>query len=449
MSIPWYVGDIRVADLEATAGEEISILENGEMTPVRMIQPPYTGDEGVRGVQPCWSVDVTMIGASRESGFMFSFPAEPSVETVVQRSVGAWPDDVRLGSRGVVLQQHGAHSFLSLRPVPTKEVFRALFRQAGVLAEPSQPGRYAEQIIKKMGSLHGGCRILKLRGVRQLLDTLGDDSTLTKGNMHQTVMSVIPGPNGRNWRPDLYDDLILRNGQKGPLKFGTIFEVLLEKRVLRPGFIFKCPTCFKRDWYHVSEFTEEYTCRFCFTTQRVNFADKHEWQYKADGLFRIRHSAAGSVAVILSLWRFDNMALLRDGRYCTSQDLLVEDTGRRYELDFAYLFVDALDTSYDLVIGQATGFLDFTDIDMHNMAELADRFARKPYLAFSTLRDRYSDADRARLRDLSDRGYQVIPLTREELDPYDLYRRFEDAPHRYAVRLSDLADNALHLNVLR
>jgi len=71
----------------------------------------------------------------------------------------------------------------------------------------------------------------------------------------------------------------------------------------------------------------------------------------------------------------------------------------------------------------------------------------KPYLAFSTLRDRYSDADKARLRDLARRGYGVIALTREQLDPYDLFDRFKQAPHRYALGLKELSENTLHLSV--
>jgi len=54
--------------------------------------------------------------------------------------------------------------------------------------------------------------------------------------------------------------------------------------------------------------------------------------------------------------------------------------------------------------------------------------ARRPYLAFSTLKDRYSDVERERLLDLVSRGYKVIALTREELDPYDLHKRFERLP---------------------
>ena len=340
----WYVGDIHVADLEAAEGEEISILENGQMTPVKLIPPPYTADQMVRKGQLSWSVELAMSGGLRDPEFMFSFPNEPTVEAVVRRGVIGMPGAVRLGHRGIVLQQDWARSTLYLIPVPTKDVIHALFRQAGLEAEPSQPGQYAEQIVKKMGSLLGDCRVFKIRGVRQILDRLGDGSTLTKGNMYQAVMSVTPDEHGQNWRPGLYNDLILRYGQDRPLDFGTIFDVLLEKRILRPGFVFRCRMCFKDDWYHVSEFAEEYTCRFCFTPQRVNFASVHEWQYKADGLFRIPDSAQGSVAVILSLWRFEELAHGDRGRYVTSRNLAVSDTGRRFEIDYLYVVMGTFDT---------------------------------------------------------------------------------------------------------
>lgn len=231
LEIEWYVGDIHVAELKASEGEEISILENGQMTPVKVIPPPYLADETLRKGQLCWSVEITMSGGF-DPDFMFSFPNEPAVEAVVRRGVIGMPREVRLGRRGIVLQQDWARATLNLLPVPTKDVLHALFRQAGLEAEPSQPGQYAEQIVKKMGSLHGDCRVFKVRDVREILDRLGDGSTLTKGNMYQAVTSVTPDEHGQNWCPELYNDLILRYGQRRPLDFGTIFDVLLEKRIL-------------------------------------------------------------------------------------------------------------------------------------------------------------------------------------------------------------------------
>jgi hypothetical protein len=447
LEIEFYVGDIHVAEIQASEGEEISILENERMMPVKMILPPFLNEQDTVKGEFAWSVDISMTGGYLRPEWMFSFPNEPSVEAVVRRATIAMPSEVRLGRRGLVLRQDGPRSSLQLIPVATKDVFGALFRQAGLEAESSEPGRYAEQIIKKMGSLHGDCRVFKIRGVRDILDYLGKGTTLTKGNMNQIVMSELPDRDGqKNWRPELYSDLFLRGVQRHPPGFGIIFDILLEKQIIRPGFAFECRYCSKRDWYHVSEFGEEYTCRYCFTRQRVDFASTQEWQYKADGLFQIPDSAQGSVAVIISLWRFSDLTH-PNGRYVTSQNLVAKDSGRRYEIDYAFMVTGTFDTSYDLVLGQAARFGDFTDDEVRTTAEIADRFTQKPYLAFSTLKDRYSDAERERLRDLVSRDYKVIALTREELDPYFLFDRFKDTRRKHAASLEDLAIGTIQLNM--
>jgi len=440
------VGGIDVAEISAGEATEISILDEGRMTPVKVI-PPLFLYERVPYKEFSWSVEITMSGGYSETEFMFSFPNEREVEAVARRAVIG--EEARLGRRGLVVHQEWPRSIIQLVPVRTAEVFEALFRQAGLRAEPSEPGLYTEQIIKKMGSL-SDCRIFKICGVRKILDRLSDGSTLTKGNMRDIVMSTTPDKDGQiNWRPELYEDLIIRRGQKPPLDFSQIFEELLEKRIIRPGVMFKCRFCSKRDWYHVSEFAEDYTCRFCFTRQRVSFGSSLEWQYRADGLFQIPDSAQGSIAVIVSMWRFEHLGFLSGGRYVTSQKLVAESTGEEYEIDYAYVMLGTFNTSYDLVMGEATRFSEFTDQEVTKMAEIADRFRRKPYIAFSTLKDTYSDAEKSRIQNLVDRGYKVIALTREELDPYDLHERFRGLARPYVTRLEDLSANTIELNVLR
>jgi len=443
-----YAGDIDVAELLASTGEEISILDDGRMTPVKLIRPPFVAPTFERSRWSAWSIEVSMSGSYRYPELMFSLPNEPVIDPLARRGMSGMLGEVRIGQRGVIVQQHQSPHILHVSPISTNEVIHALLAQAGIEAEPSQPGRYAEQIIKKMGNLQGDCRVFKVRGVRQILDKLGEGSVLTKGNMHDIAMSTTDDKYGRNWRPELYEKLILRYGQQGALHFGNIFDELLDQRIIRPGLTFKCRTCFKEDWYHVSEFTEEYTCRYCFTSQRVKFGSAREWQYKADGLFQIRDSGQGSVAVILSLWRLEHMAH-SSGRWITSRNILTRSDGARCEIDYVYVQTGMLDTKYDLVIGQATRFGDFTDDDMKKMSGLADRFNRKPFLAFTTLRDQFSEQDKVRLRELSKRGYKVIALTREEIDPYDLHDRFDKAPHKYAVGLRELSRNTIYLNVDR
>jgi hypothetical protein len=74
--------------------------------------------------------------------------------------------------------------------------------------------------------------------------------------------------------------------------------------------------------------------------------------------------------------------------------------------------VDQFNTSYELVLGQAAKGGAFTAEDNAKMRALADRFGRRPWLSFSTLRETFSDDDKRLLNELVRDGYRVIPLTR-------------------------------------
>lgn len=270
-----------------------------------------------------------MRGASLDNSISFSFPAEPGIEKLVHQAATGMPGEVRISNHGLVLTEGfpSGHHYLS--PLRTEEMFAAIFEARGFETEISQPGRYAAEIISKMGNLHFDCRMFKVKGVRKIITRLSNGSTLTKGNMHDIVTCA--------WQADANEEPYIRRSEAGKLSFTTIFDELLEKRIIRPGFAMKCKMCFAEGWYHVSEFTEEFTCRFCFTRQRVDFGAKHEWQYKADGLFQIRDGALGSLAVVISLWRFADLSALSSGKYTSSLRLKDNQSKREYEINFVYL----------------------------------------------------------------------------------------------------------------
>ena len=441
-----YVGDIHVATLQARDGEELSTLHDSKMSPVKLIQPPYIepGDEGFK--RYTWSVEINMSGAWNQDDLTFNYPKEPAVESILRRKMHpTMPGEFRIGRSGIVLQEDSLKARFYPSPVTSKEVIQAIFKQYGITAKPSEPGQYAEQIIRKMGSLQFDCRIFKIRGVRDILDRLGNGSILTKGNMSEIVMSTQPGEYGQNWRPQLYEGLYIVPNQRGPFNFTNIFNLLLEKQIIRPGFQFKCSICFKEDWYHVSEFNEEYVCRYCFRSQRVNFGSFKEWQYKADGIFQIPDSGQGSVGVIISLWRLQEVEHSNTA-FMTSHNLSAAD-GFASEIDYAFFVSGYESSNYQMVIGQATRFGEITAQEIEKITNLADRFAKKPFLAFTTLRDGFSDNDKQRLLDLNGRGYTIIAMSREEVDPYDLYERFENAPHKYPHGLTQFSESTFHVNV--
>ena len=133
---------------------------------------------------------------------------------------------------------------------------------------------------------------------------------------------------------------------------------------------------------------------------------------------------------------------MRSGHYLTSTELKSLSDNRNFEVDYAYMCMSGVrETSYELVLGEAKGFKELKERDIEQMRALADSFSVKPYLAFSTLKDEFTEAEKVMLRALVADGYSVIALTREELDPYDLYDRFDALANKYAVTLKQFSES--------
>lgn len=436
----YYVGDIHVADIEGVTSHDHSLLVDNRLSPIRLVHPPYLNDEDTRYDENKWAVELEISNPHSVDELVCELPRIAGAREMAAWLVhGGEIGTTRLGRNGVVLLVSDARSYAFPLPIKTTDVFKQILESnTGLEAKASKPGRYAEQIIKKMGSLQFDCIIFKLAAVREIIRQLSRGSTLTKGNIAQIIKRE-PEPG----------DQVVMTDKGGGLQISRIFSELLNKRILRPGLQFSCQNCSGTDWYHVSEFAEEYTCRYCFERQRVAFdsAGVREWAYKADGLFQIRDSAQGSIASIVALWRLHHTSNLRNGRYCTGMDLYDRTGNRVAEVDFCYVETDRFRSRSEFIIGEAKNFTDITSEQVTRLTDLADRFEKKPYLAFATLKDQFDDSEKQTLRILVEKGYKVIPMTRLELDPYDLYDRFDGTRYKYITGFQDLSAACVAVNL--
>jgi hypothetical protein len=120
--------------------------------------------------------------------------------------------------------------------------------------------------------------------------------------------------------------------------------------------------------------------------------------YKSDGLFRIPDSAQGSLTTILALWRLSEVRSGFGGRCCTGVNLLGPDGNVVCEPDYCFLRVDDFSTKYDLVLGEAKGFMDYEVDKIARLTQIANNLDKKPYLAFATLKDQFNDQEKGLLR---------------------------------------------------
>ena len=162
-----------ICDLEATSGDEQSILSDGRMTPIKLMAPPFL-DKDERFAEHEWTTELMISNPYTSEDLTCQLPKAPGAEDLVRSLiVGGRLGDVRLGHNGIVVGAESHRDTVYPNPVKTSDVFRMLLEKAtGLKVVPSQAGRYAEQIIKKMGSLQFNCRVFKFRGVREVIAKL-------------------------------------------------------------------------------------------------------------------------------------------------------------------------------------------------------------------------------------------------------------------------------------
>lgn len=235
--------------------------------------------------------------------------------------------------------------------------------------------------------------------------------------------------------------------QPRPLTPEVAIDHLFEKNVFRVGLKLQCKKCGKNDWYHLTEFDVNFTCRYCFEKQHIGSLDGFggkEWHYKPDGVFMIRNAGEGSLSVILALWRLDHLVHSNNFKFITSKNIEgIPDA----EIDFVAVCTSHFQMGTVIILGEARNYVDFSGKNVTKLMEVASRFEQKPYLCFATLKDEFSDKEIKQLKRVLKKGYGLIPLTRLDLDQYDMYDRFDALRDQYAVTIEDFANNLCYINL--
>jgi hypothetical protein len=330
------------------------------------------------------------------------------------------------------------------------EVIETLFEHRGMRIEPSQPGRVAQKIIQGLNGIEG-CRIFKVKAVRDALDQLND-------GRHQTVSKLCQeiGKGLQDHPSDICLEPMKQVSQYQPRE---IIALMHRFGMIQQGWELRCETCSKRAWYPVKDLGEMFVCHWCFFQQRTPHLSSNEeaiFSYRGNGLYLAENKMEGCVPVVLCLWRlFFLSGVPAHGLFTTNVEV-AEATKERTplgELDFTYLSVPGTTANdYALVLGEARGHKNFVVEDVEKVRRICDRFEEEfekehLVLCFGTLHDSFTEAEKGLLKDLGQQGYNVMPLTRQELDPHDLFRRFEGMPHQFGMTLGRLAENTRKLNL--
>lgn len=444
----------RYLDTEKTT----NLMFDGEnLSPLSLARPTFFDDDKeYRNLKRQYSgrvywVNEIDLNDNYKNDFFFDLPYDPKINDLVSYSfVFGAHEKARLGDKGIMYYNDTLMGEITIHPLKTEKVIGELFKQRNMEISPSSAGIFTTRIIEYMGGLHG-CRVFKIRGVRDILIKLSKQQPkfgMTYGELKGVVGNRTPDVmGGPNWDNPVYKDLTLYYEQPRPLSPETVIGHLFKKNIFRAGLRFICQNCGKEDWYHLTEFDVNFTCRYCFKNQHIGSlegTDKKEWHYKSDGLFMIPNAGEGSLSVILSLWRLDHLVHSGNFKYLTSQNVKGVKDG---EVDFIASFTSHFQIGTVLVLGEARNFVDFSTKDVSKLINIGSKFEEKPYLCFATLKDKFSDKEIEQLKRVIKHGFGLIPLTRLDMDPYDLFDRFNSLKDKYAVTIEDFSMNLCSLNL--
>jgi len=144
------------------------------------------------------------------------------------------------------------------------------------------------------------------------------------------------------------------------------------------------------------------------------------------------------------LWRLHAFNHGNNFKYVTSQNIKGEKDA---EVDFIATMVNHFQVGDVLILGEARNYVDFTRKDISKLMKIGSKFFTKPYLCFATLKDKFSDNEKKELKRVIKNKFRLIPLTRLDLDPYDLHDRFNSLKNKYAVTIEEFSFNLCYLNL--
>ena len=217
-----------------------------------------------------------------------------------------WKLRVEDDALGVIIDAGDNH--ISLYPISHEVLIKKVLDYAGIKSEISQAGLITKRVIERIGGLDSGW-LFKIRGVRQLVQSLKTDEYVSKGEATRRIWSE-----GQfRSHNDLY----------GGLTTEGVFERLLKNNTFRAGLELVCEHCRLKNWLSLREIDDVWICEYCGhegqTSLQLN--DRGDWKFRKSGLFAKDNNQEGAIPVILTLLQFNKALRVHKLIYTPSLNL--------------------------------------------------------------------------------------------------------------------------------
>jgi hypothetical protein len=201
----------------------------------------------------------------------------------------------------------------------------------------------------------------------------------------------------------------------------------IEANVFRVGLEFQCSRCQRYNWYAVTEFDKQYSCKSCFSREESPRLDTTNWYYASDGLFRSSTKLDGNMTILLTLAFFQNL-LDHDVKYAPSFEYKLN--GEQHEMDFGIVASKMMRPDVEMVFGESKSGAALKEEERKKLKAFGEKTGA--YLCFCTLAEDFDDTDKEFFKELYEGGIKVIMLPRFflEMDSFEFSHFRSNNPGR-------------------
>jgi len=374
------------------------------------------------------------------AGYTLKLPYIRDLNEFYSREVSVDPWKIRTEEDSIAVIIDLDDKTETLYPIEHQTLISKVFDFAGIKVQMSQPGLIARKVIEKIGELEDA-RVLKIKGVRKILQEGSSGSTITRGEATKTI-------NENDFLK--HKRLFIEAREKAELDSNSVFDYLLKKDFFRAGLELTCEQCRLKNWLTLKSIDDFWICEYCGGQNQTSthLKTRGDWKFRKSGLFAKDNHQEGAIPVLLTLLAIKRIADHSNFTYSTALELSGENLG--CETDLCIVQYGRHD-KIEIAIGECksdSGVI--TQDDCNKLKEVAKKISSKgnmeACIIFSKTSDTFLPEEIVLFKELAKEA-KLILLTNKELEPYHIYWLEEggieeDIPEKYPHSFSDLVRNS-------
>ncbi|BBN58861.1 hypothetical protein [Hydrogenovibrio marinus] len=303
----------------------------------------------------------------------------------------------------VFLQDYKSESdYISF--ISNEHAFSSWFKRLNIEIKLSEAGRIAKQMLNSLRGFWG----LFLIDDKDTIQFINKHATSTRKRTNaengDTIEEIFEG---KSASVSQWHALTKRKQESG---FHKMLQLphYIDRNIIQVGIESECEHCGSKNWHGLDELSYNLRCQRCLKEYKFpqgNLKPNNQnWKYRVIGPFSLPDYAQGAYTTLLTI-RFFAFKTTDDFPSSFSTALeLTHNGGQKAEIDFA-LWVPQekrFDTYGEprLIIGEAKSFGEdiVKDDDLNKMKKTASLLPNS-IIVISVLKDGFSEAEKARLRD--------------------------------------------------